>query len=120
MKILLADDDIFFTKIIGRQIRKAGYELIIVHDGEAAFNAIEKEKPNLVFLDLMMPKMGGFDVLEKMKTVAGLTEIPVIIMTNLGQDSDIEKGLALGAKEYFVKSDFSISEFVSKIKQYLK
>ena len=119
MKILLVDDDIFFTKILSRQIKQAGQDVLIANDGEEALTLIEKEKPGLIFLDLMMPKVPGFTVLEKMKEI-GLADIPVIIMSNLAQDSDIEKGIALGAKEYLVKSEFKVNELILKIKKFEK
>lgn len=125
MKILVIDDDVFFTKIISRHVKQAGYEVLVAYDGEEAFNLIQNERPDLVLLDLMLPKMAGFAILEKMKAgvsngSADLSKIPVIIVSNLAQDSDVAKGMELGAKEYLVKSEFSLEELPLKIKKYLK
>ncbi|MDD3646954.1 MAG: response regulator [Candidatus Dojkabacteria bacterium] len=114
-KILIAEDETFLRSIIKSKLAKSGYEVIEVEDGEAALRSIQNDKPDLVLLDLMMPKMNGYDVLKKIKEDPELANIPVIVLSNLGQDSDIEKGKELGAVDYIVKSNVSINEVLKKV-----
>lgn len=89
-------------------------------DGDDAIKRLPDERPNLVILDLIMPKMNGFDVLKAISLMPGLERTPVIIVSNLAQDSDIEKARQLGAKAYFVKVKISIDDLIGKIENLVK
>lgn len=116
-KILVAEDDKFLANAYRVKLSKASYEVTLVTDGEEAIQALSKEKFDLMILDLVMPKKDGFWVLEEMKSKDELKNIPVIVASNLGQKEDIEKAVSLGARDYIVKTDFSITNLVSKIQQ---
>jgi len=89
-------------------------------DGEKGLEAVEKEKPDLVLLDLILPGLDGFEVLTKIKENPAVSQIPVIILSNLGQKDDIEKGLKMGAKDYLIKAHFTPAEIIEKIGIILK
>ncbi|HXK37666.1 MAG TPA: response regulator [Candidatus Paceibacterota bacterium] len=121
--VLVVEDDVYIDKAYRA---KFAHEQILaesVGDGEAAL-AILKNKsenlPSLVLLDMMLPKKNGFEVLSEMKANPKWKTIPVIILSNLGQESDAQKGLALGAVEYLVKADTKINTIVEKVRSYLR
>ncbi len=118
-KVLIAEDDDHISKVYEIKLAKEGFETFLARDGEEAVAKITTERPNLVLLDLMLPKKDGFGVLEDIKKVPELANIPVIILSNLGQKSDQDRALALGANEYLVKVDYPIQEIVEKVKGYL-
>ena len=88
-------------------------------NGEDGLAMIQSEKPALVLLDIMLPKMDGFELLEQVNKDARLKKIPIVIMSNLGQDSDVEKGKRLGAVDYIVKSDTTLEHVIETINKYL-
>ncbi len=118
-KLFLAEDDPLMSRMYERAFRLAGDELIIAHDGEEALTMLQKaeEKPAVILLDVMMPKMNGFDVLRKVKEDEKLKSTPVIMLTNLAGDSDAEKALSLGAVLYLVKSQYSPKDILAKVKE---
>lgn len=116
-KILLIEDDTFLAGIYATKFEQAGFEVSLAADGEAGLKAAQKEKPNIILLDILMPKMDGFEVLENLKKDANLSKIPVILLTNLGQREDVEKGLKLGAVDYLIKAHFMPHETVEKVKK---
>jgi len=118
-KILLAEDDKFLVRAYKDGIARAGFEVIVAHDGKEAMDKLKSEKPDLLLLDLVMPIKNGFEVLEEMKMDDGFKNIPVIILSNLGQDTDIAKGKKLGAIDYLIKSNFSMKEVIEKVKFHL-
>jgi DNA-binding response OmpR family regulator len=115
-KIMLIEDDHFLSSLIKTRLEKDGFTVLQAFDGDEALTTLQTERPNLVMLDLIMPKSNGFDVLKTISMTPGLERTPVIIVSNLAQDSDIEKARQLGAKEYFVKVKISIDDLVEKIK----
>jgi len=117
IKVLVAEDDKFLMKVYETKLSKEGFEFIPASDGAMAISKIESEKPNIILLDLIMPNKNGFEVLETIKANPELKDIPVLILSNLGQESDIEKGIALGAVDFIVKSNMSIQEVVDKIRE---
>lgn len=119
-KILVVEDDKFLRKVYESKLPKEGYNVVSAADGELGLAAIKKEMPDLVLLDLIMPKMTGFDVLEVVRKDPILAKIPIIVLSNLGQEDDLTKAKALGAVDFFIKSNFSIKEVVEKLKAYLK
>lgn len=118
-KLLIVEDDEHVSKVYEVKFSKEGYEVIFARNGEEGVEKITKEKPDLIILDLMMPKKDGFVVLEEIKKVPDLSKIPVMILSNLGQETDKERALALGANEYLVKIDYSMQEVIDKAKSYL-
>ena len=90
------------------------------NNGEIGLEVIRKEKPALILLDLIMPIKSGFDVLEELQKDSELKNIPVIILSNLGQESDIQKGKELGAADYLIKADFKMKEVIAKVREHLK
>jgi DNA-binding response OmpR family regulator len=118
-KILLVEDDKFISRAYMAGLSKAGFEVVLAYDGEEAINKLQTEKPNIILLDLMMPVKDGFETLKEIKANAKLKKIPVVILSNLGQDSDIEKSKSLGATDYLIKSDVSMKEVIEKVHFYL-
>jgi DNA-binding response OmpR family regulator len=119
-KILVAEDDKFLSSAYRVKLTKAGYEVMIVLDGQQTMDALKTFKADLILLDLMMPVKDGFAVLEEIGKDASLKNIPIIIASNLGQKEDIDRGLSLGAKDYVVKSDLSLDDLVKKIQNQIK
>ena len=118
-KIVVVEDEDVLVKALSIELLGAGFEVSSALDGEAGLALIQKEKPDLVLLDLTMPKLPGFEVLKKLKEEAHTKNIPVVILSNLGQDEDKKKGLELGAVDYFVKSSTDLSLLTEKIKKIL-
>ncbi len=119
-KILIVEDDKFLRELITRKLTSEKYEIVEAIDGEEGLKKIQKEKPDLVLLDLILPGIDGFEVLSKVKEDPALSSIPVIILSNLGQREEVEKGLKLGAVDYLVKAHFTPNEIVEKMKEVLK
>lgn len=116
-KVLVVEDDYFLAKIYKIKLAKENIDAEISSDGEEALALIKKEKPALILLDMVLPGMSGFEILEEIRKDDSLKKIPVIILSNLGQDADIERGRELGVIDYLVKSDISIHDVVKKIKE---
>ncbi|MFW0837988.1 MAG: response regulator [Candidatus Komeilibacteria bacterium] len=114
--ILVAEDDHFLAKIYKIKLAKENINAVIANDGDTALEKIKEVKPALILLDMVLPGKDGFEVLSTIKADKELRDIPVIILSNLGQDSDIAKGKELGALDYLVKSDISIHEIINKVK----
>lgn len=117
--ILLVEDDGSLAKILQMKLQLQ-YEIIVAGDGDSAIETLKSAVPSLILLDLMLPKKGGFEVLEWMKSQPALRDVPVIVTSNLGNEGDIQKALALGAKEYLVKMNVSLAEIIDRIKLYVK
>ncbi|MBA4318988.1 MAG: response regulator [Flavobacterium sp.] len=115
-KILIVEDDKFLTRILSLRLEKSGFEVEPSFDGEDALEKIKKEEPDLIVLDLILPKKDGFEVLEELKKIKKDKKIPVVILSNLGQDLDIERGLELGVVDYIVKTEVPLSEAIVRIK----
>jgi DNA-binding response OmpR family regulator len=114
-KILYAEDELFLAGVLSQFLTKAGFDLRIAKDGEEALKQAA-EKPDLILLDLILPKVDGFGVLTALKADPELSKIPVIILSNLGSDEDREKASALGAEAYFVKASLSPQEVVDRVR----
>jgi DNA-binding response OmpR family regulator len=118
--ILVIEDDKFLRELISKKLIKEGYSVSEAIDGEEGLKKIKGEKPDLVLLDLILPGIDGFEVLSKVKEDTALPPIPIIILSNLGQKEDVEKGLKLGAVDYLIKAHFTPGEIVEKIKDAIK
>ena len=119
-KILIIEDDKFLRDLITQKLRKEGFNIVEAVDGEHGLKKVKDEKPDLILLDLILPGIDGFAVLAEVKKDPVLAKIQVIILSNLGQKDDIEKGLKLGAIDYLIKAHFTPGEIIEKIKKVLK
>lgn len=121
-KVLIVEDDKFLSELISTKLDKEGFDIALAGDGEAGIKQAEDFRPDIILLDIMLPGMDGFEVLEKLKrhSEQALQTTPVIILSNFGQESKVEKGLQLGAVDYLVKANFTTGEIVEKIKEVLK
>lgn len=113
----MIEEDRFLRKIYRDKFSRLGFEFLEATNGEEGLNKIIYEKPDLVILDLMLPKKNGFDVLIDIKNNKNTQKIPVIILSNLGQESDIKRGFSLGAANYLVKTEVSLSGLVEEVKE---
>ncbi len=116
--ILIAEDEAPLAKALSLKLSASGFKTVIATNGAEALQCIESEKPSLLVLDIMMPEIDGYGVLEELKKKN--QSIPVIVISNLSQNEDKKRVLELGAKEYFVKSDTQLSEIVDFINKMLK
>lgn len=120
-KILLIEDDEVLRDLCLTKLQKENFEVSSAIDGQEGLRKIAQERPDLVLLDIILPGIDGFEVLKQMRnSTASIANIPVILLTNLGQETDIEKGESLGARDYLVKANFTTEEIVAKIKKALK
>jgi DNA-binding response OmpR family regulator len=117
-KILLVEDDEVLSKVVDEELNEAGFESFRALDGEAGLQLAKEKRPDLILLDILLPKKNGFDVLESLKKSMDTEKIPVIVLTMLGSDEDIKKGLRLGAADYMVKSQHALPEIIEKVKDF--
>lgn len=118
--IMIVEDDAFISDIYEVKLREAGYEVTLASNGKEAIELLEKNIiPEIILLDIVMPYMDGFDVLEALKSHVEWSKIPVVLLTNLSQKNDVEKGLKLGAKDYLIKSHFTPTEVLAKVEKYI-
>jgi CheY-like chemotaxis protein len=113
--ILLAEDDRFLRKAAETTLRKRGYRVVVAADGEEALARAVDARPDLILLDVIMPKVQGFEVLARLKRAASTAHIPVLMLTNLGQDTDRDEALRLGAAAYIVKSNVKLEELAEQV-----
>ncbi len=114
--VLIVEDDEVLLRALYLLFHNTGYTIASATDGDSALKMTQRLQPDLVLLDLLLPKMNGFDVLRDMKADPNLKNIPVIVLSNLGDVSDIEKAKALGALDYYVKANTELSSLEEKIK----
>ncbi len=119
-KILIIEDDKFLRELIARKLTDEGFNIVEAVDGEDGVKKIKEENPDLVLLDLILPSIDGFEVLSRVKSDPSVSSIPIIILSNLGQKEEVEKGLNLGAVDYLIKAHFTPGEIIGKIKNILK
>ncbi len=115
--ILLVEDDSFLAGMYVTKLTLEGFDVVLASDGEQGLEVYKKEHPQVILLDIVLPKMSGFDVLQAIKKDSRSGETRVILLTNLGQREDVSRGLALGADDYLIKAHFMPSEVVAKIKK---
>ncbi len=116
--ILLIEDDRFLRKVYSNKLRQAGFDVAEAINGEEGIHKMLDAKPDFVILDIILPRQNGFDVLTEIKSNPKINDVPVLILSNLGQASDRERGLALGAVDYLIKTELSLSDIVAKVSQY--
>lgn len=118
-KILIVEQDTFLAGIYAAEFEKEGFEVLHATDGELGLKGARKESPDVILLDVALPKLDGLEVLEKLKADKNTEPIPVIVLTNLGQREDAERGLTLGAADYLIKTHFMPEETVARVKRVL-
>lgn len=116
MKILVVEDEQVLSKVLKEKFERSDFEVQVAADGEIAVTMARSFKPDVIALDLVLPKKNGFTVLKELKEDQEMKGIPVIVVSNLGEDSDIKRAISLGAADYFVKSQHPINEIVEKVK----
>lgn len=119
IKILLVEDDSFLLGMYATKFEMEDFKVIMAEDGEKAIRVALRELPDIIILDIILPKLNGFEVLKRLKNEATTNKIPVILLTNLSQKDEIERGLSMGAEDYLIKAHFMPSEVVEKIKRIL-
>lgn len=118
--VLIIEDDFYVTRAYSLKLEKEGIKALSAADGEAAIDFLKKNPfPDLIVLDLMLPKKSGFEVLSEIRANDKWKNIPVIVLSNIGAQEDVQKTKELGIVEYLVKADIGIDEVVEKIKKYL-
>lgn len=118
--VLVVEDEDFLVRALKDNLVSEGHSVSVATDGEMAFEELKKKKPSLILLDLLLPKKNGFDVLRDIRSNPEWQQIPVVILSNLGEDSEIKRALELGANDYFVKSQHPIQEVMEKVREYLQ
>ena len=114
-RILLVEDDRFLRKAAETTLKQQGYTVITAADGEEALRVARSAPPDLILLDVIMPKLNGFQVLDALKKDPTTAHIPVIILSNLGQDRDVQQAMEAGATAYYIKADLSLQALVQRV-----
>ena len=118
--VLIIEDDVFLGDLMAKKLEDSGFKVVKAIDGQEGLEKAVTAKPNLILLDLILPGMDGFEVLKKIKDNPQSSSVPVIILSNLGQREDIERGFDLGAQDYLVKAQFTPDEIVERVKKPLE
>ncbi|MEK7519044.1 MAG: response regulator [Patescibacteria group bacterium] len=118
--VALIEDDPLIAEMYTTKFTKEGYDIRHAADGAEGLAMVKKQKPDIILLDIIMPKMDGFQVLTELRKDASFKNTPVIMLTNLGQEEDVKKGRELGATDYFIKTNFTPAAIVDKVKGILK
>jgi DNA-binding response OmpR family regulator len=118
--VALVEDDPLIAEMYTTKFTKEGYDIRHAADGFAGLEMVKKEKPDIILLDIIMPKLDGFQVLQELRKIAEFKETPVVMLTNLGQEEDVQKGRQYGATDYFIKTNFTPAAIVDKVKNLLK
>jgi len=114
-KILIIEDEEILLGLLQKKLKQEGYEVLIARDGKQGLRMMRKTKPDLILLDIVMPKMGGFEVMEEMGKDEDLKKIPVIIISNSGQPVELDKAKRLGAQDWLIKTEFGPQEVLDKV-----
>lgn len=118
--ILLIEDDPFLIDIYTTKLKEAGFEVDVATDGEEALRKTQEKKPDLALLDIVLPQFDGWEILRRIKSDKNLKDLKVIILSNLGQKEEVEKGIKLGAEKYLIKAHYNPSQVVEEIEDCLK
>ncbi|MBI5079526.1 response regulator [Candidatus Wolfebacteria bacterium] len=119
-KILVVEDDQFLASLLKNRLQKEGFDVLLAKDGEEALDILESTQPELVLLDIILPKKSGFEVMEEVRENPKLEKLAIVIISNLGQSEDMIRGQQLGAIEYFVKAKTPLDELIKKIKEIIQ
>lgn len=122
IRVLIVEDDQFLRELSTKKLRKEGFQVELAIDGDEGWAKIQSMKPDVVLLDIILPGIDGFEILTRVRGSEDLTvrEVPLILLSNLGQESDVAKGERLGADDYLIKANFTIDEIIEKIKSVLQ
>ena len=118
-KILLVEDDPFLGDIYTTKLKEAGFDIEVVEDGDGVLPKIKERKPDLLILDIILPHLDGWEIIRQIKESPDLKDLKIIILSNLGQKNEVEKGLQLGAAKYLIKAHYTPTEVVEEIKKAL-
>ena len=118
-KILLVEDDEIVIEILLKKLEAEGYDITIARNGNEGMEEMRKEKQDLILLDMVMPEKGGMEVLEEIHSDEKLREIPVVIISNSGQEVELEKAKDLGIKDWLIKTEFDPKEVIAKVKKHI-
>ncbi len=119
-KILIVEDDPLMARLYSKVFQIEGYDVRAAGDGEEGLTLVHKDIPTIILLDVMMPKMNGLELLEKLKADPATKKIPVIMLTNLAGQADAEKAISMGAVKYIVKSEYEPKQIVGMVKEILE
>lgn len=119
-KILVIEDENSLRSLLSKALVEEGFEVLEAFDAEEGLKILRENKVDLILLDLILPGMSGFDLLAKIKSEPAWMPIPVLIISNLGQEDEIEKGLRLGASDYLIKANFTLDQILEKVKETLR
>jgi DNA-binding response OmpR family regulator len=119
-KILLIEDDPFLSEIYTTKLQEAGFDIEVFSDSVVGLAKAKETHPELILLDIVIPNMDGFEVLRAMKEDPEIKDIPVIILSNLGEEENVRKGLMLGAEAYFIKAHYTPTEVVTRVQEILQ
>jgi len=114
-KILIIEDEEILLNLLEKKLSQIGYDVSIAKDGVEGVNKVESEIPDLILLDIVMPKMGGFEVMKELQKRKNFSNIPIIIISNSGQPVEIDLAQKLGAKDWLIKTDFDPQEVIDKV-----
>lgn len=119
-KILLIEDDPFLIDIYTTKLEESGFKVEVAKDGKKGLKALKKNPPSLLLLDIVLPQMDGWEVLRRIKKEDKFKDLPIIVLSNLGQKQEVKKGLDLGAVKYLIKAHYTPAQVIEEIKQSLK
>ncbi len=117
--ILLVEDEPLLANLLKQRLEKESFTIFHAPDGEEALKVMKTLQPDLILLDIILPKISGFEFMERLRNDPAFGKAPIVIISNLGQESDVEKGKVLGAIGYFVKAKMSIEDLVKRVKSFL-
>lgn len=121
ISILLVEDDTFISGMYQTKLSGLGYQVEVKEDGQTGWDRLQQDPlPNLLLLDIVLPKKDGFEILQGLRKQDRTKNLPVILLTNLGQKPDVERGMELGADDYIIKAHYTPSEVVDKVKKMLE
>lgn len=118
--ILIVEDDEFLRSLAAKRLEKEGYTVLAAIDGDSGLKMASENAPGIILLDLLLPGLSGYEVLEKLRAAEGTKTTPIIVFSNLGQKEDVEKAKGLGATDFLIKANFTLDDVVAKIQEYLK
>ena len=116
-KILIIEDEEIMYGLLERKLNGEGYDARVAKDGVEGMEMLKQEKPDLILLDIVMPRMGGFEVMAELKKDEELSKIPVVIISNSGQPVELDKAKELGVKDWLIKTEFDPQEVIEKVKK---
>ncbi|MBI2626171.1 MAG: response regulator [Candidatus Nealsonbacteria bacterium] len=119
-KIILVEDDPFLADIYGTKLKEAGFNIEVVVEGDGVIPKIKEKKPDLLILDIVLPHLDGWEIIRQIKEDEDLKDLKIMILSNLGQKNEVEKGIKLGAVKYLIKAHYTPSEITAEIKKILK